>query len=303
MNLFKKEINNWDDWVNVFQSIADFSSLIEYIFKKEKLPFDKIEKLTPGTNAVFKVGNYIIKIFAPNKSGINQTLDLQTEIYATKRCNALGIFVPKLITEGIVEDKYYFAYIVTEYVNGKEFIYAVKTMTDIEKIKFGKKLCELTNIMNTPCEQFNNIDVIHDKSRYKRWSKYSENFKNERLAYIKSYNFGENLFVHGDLCGDNIIITTKGELAIIDFADAVLAPKIYEQVLIAMELFKLNSKLLHGYFGNYSKDEFINLCFNGILIHDFGGDIAKNYVDNISEVNNLDEFKNILMKTIRNRIK
>jgi aminoglycoside phosphotransferase (APT) family kinase protein len=277
--------------------------LIKYIFKKEKLPFDKIEKLTPGTNAVFKVGNYVIKIFAPNESGIDQTLDLQTELFAMKRSGALGVSVPKLIAEGIVNDKYCFAYIVTEYINGIEFTNAVETMTDIEKINFGKKLRELTDIMNTSCERFNNIDVIHDKGRYKRWNKYSGKFKKERIAYIRSNNFGENIFVHGDLCRDNIIITSKGELAIIDFADAVLAPKIYEQVLIVMELFKLNTKLLHGYFGYYSIDELIYLCFNGLLIHDFGGDILKNYINNIYEVNSLGEFKNKLIKIIGNRIK
>ena len=299
MNLFKKEINNWDDWGNIYQSIADFSLLIEYILKKEKLHFSEIEHLTPGTNAVFRVGDYVIKIFAPNESGIDQTLDLQTELYAVKKCNILGISVPKLIAEGIVEDKYCFAYMVTEYINGMEFTKAEKTMTDIEKINFGQKLRELTDLMNTPCEHFNDIDVINDKGRYRRWDSCTENFKCERIAYLKSHDFGENLFVHGDLCGDNIIITPKGDLFVIDFADAVLAPKIYEQSLVAMELFKLDAKLLQGYFGNYSTDELTDLCFNGLLIHDFGGDIVKNYIDNICEINSLSKLKDMLRHVIK----
>jgi hypothetical protein len=37
--LFNDEINNWQEWSGVFQSISSFSSLIEFIFTKENLPF------------------------------------------------------------------------------------------------------------------------------------------------------------------------------------------------------------------------------------------------------------------------
>jgi thiamine kinase-like enzyme len=298
--LFNGEINNWQEWSGVFQSISSFSSLIEFIFTKENLPFTEIKHLTPGTNAVFKVGNNVVKIFAPHESGIDQTFDLQTELFAIKRVNRLGIPAPKFIAEGIIEDKYRFAYMITEYVDGVEFSEIVNIMTDDEKTNIGRKLRTLTDAMNTPCEPFNNIDVINDKGRYRRWDKYPKKFKEERISYVKSNDFGEKVFIHGDLCGDNILLDSGSEIYIIDFADAVLAPKIYEQALVAVELFNLDTVFLRGYFDGYSIDELIELCFNGLLIHDFGGDIVNNHIGRFYEIDSLGKLKEMLVQKIKN---
>jgi thiamine kinase-like enzyme len=298
--LFNGEINNWQEWSKVFHSISSFSSLIKFIFAKENLPFAEIKHLTPGTNAVFKVGDNVIKIFAPKEIGISQTLDLQTELFAIRRVNKLGISAPNLIAEGVVEDKYHFTYIITEYINGMEFSKIVNIMTDDEKTNFGRKLRALTDAMNTACEPFNNIDVIHDRSRCQRWDKYPKKFKDERVVYIKSHDFGEKVFVHGDLCGDNILLNPNNEIYIIDFADAVLAPKIYEQALVAIELFNLDTMFLRGYFDDYSINELIELCFNGILIHDFGGDIVNNHLGRFCEIDSLDKLKAVLANRIKN---
>ena len=278
MSLFTEQINCWHDWGRVFRSIPAFTPLVEHIMHKENLPSAKIENLTPGTNAVFRVGGYIVKIFAPAESGIDQTPDLQTELFAAQRANEIGVSAPKMAAYGFVDDKYRFAYIITEYIEGVEFAEAVRAMTDGQKITVGRKLREVTDKMNIPCEAFNGIDVINDKGRYRRWDKYPENFKAERLAYLQSHNYGEKVFVHGDLCGDNILLTPGGNIYIIDFADAVLAPKVYEHALVAVELFDLDRTLLQGYFSNYSSDELTDICFNGLLIHDFGGDIVEQHI-------------------------
>ena len=129
MALFPGEIKNWEDWGNVFQSITAFKPLVEYILEKENLPVADIENLTPGTNAVFKVGNYVVKIFAPNESGIDQSDDKKTELFAINRANQMGISAPKLISYGYTEDKYHFAYMIMGFINGIEFLEVVKTMT------------------------------------------------------------------------------------------------------------------------------------------------------------------------------
>ena len=289
MTLFTEQINNWQDWGNVFQSIPAFAPLVEFILKKENLPDIKIKNLTPGTNAVFKAGGYVVKVFAPVESGFDQTLDLQTEIFATERANRIGVSAPKMVSHGFVEDKYYFAYMITEYIEGTEFTNAVKTMTDTQKVEIGRKLRAVTDKMNTPCESFNGIDVIYDKGRHQRWDKYPERFKAERLAYIESHDYSDKVFVHGDLCGDNILLTPHGELYIIDFADAVLAPIDYEHALVAVGLFDLEPVLLRGYFGDYSADELTEICFDGLLIHDFGGDVVDQFIEKPAEFHNLED--------------
>lgn len=61
MSLFTEQLNNWDDWGKVFHSIPAFKLLVEYIFNKESLLIAEIENLKPGTNAVFKVANMLLK--------------------------------------------------------------------------------------------------------------------------------------------------------------------------------------------------------------------------------------------------
>ncbi|MDR0450292.1 MAG: aminoglycoside phosphotransferase family protein, partial [Treponema sp.] len=275
------------------------SPLVTFIFEKEGLPFSEMKLLTPGTNAVFKVGANVVKIFAPIESGMDQTLDLQTELFAIRRVGKLGVSVPKLIAQGAVEDKYRFSYIITEYIKGVAFSEKVRTMTDAEKTKFGRKLRVLTDRMNTPCEAFNNIDVINDKDRSRRWDKYTEKFREERIGYIRSRGFGEKVFVHGDLCGDNILFSPDGGLSIIDFADAVLAPKIYEQSFAAVELFDFDRAFLRGYFENCPPEELIELCFDGLLIHDFGGDIVDNHIGRSCEIDSLGKLKEMLRQKIQ----
>jgi len=144
--------------------------------------------------------------------------------------------------------------------------------------------------MNTSCEQFNTIDVINDPSRQIRWNKFSDKFKQERHAHIQSQNYSEKVFVHGDLGLDNILLSLQKELFIIDFADAVLAPIIYEHALMPFA-FAFDPALLYGYFGDYNPNELAEMCLNGLLIHDFGGDIVNDCIGNPQEFQCLDDLR------------
>jgi len=231
MSLFNEIINNEEDWENIHHSIPVFAPLIEHVFKKENLVITKIENFADGSNAVFKIGEYVIKIFNPIEDSAEESL--KTEVFATKRANRLSIPVPPFIASGFVDDKYYFSYMITGYVECVEFTDIVKN--DADKIEYGRKLRGITDKLNTPCEPFNDTDVFNDAECYHYWDAYPEQFKKERLAYIKSHKYGENVFVHGDLCGDNTLLTSNGEVFIIDFGDAVLAPKVYEHARAALD--------------------------------------------------------------------
>ena len=278
MHLFKENITNWYDWGQIFQSIPAFSKLIRYIFIKENLPFFEIEHLTPGSNAVFIVGDYVVKIYAPQESGMDQVEDFKTELYATKRAMDLGIYVPKIISQGFIEDSYHFGYIITEYIQGKSFVDICDTMSRKDRIDFSKRLRGITSILNTPCEAFNGIDIVKEAIICTRWKKYPSSFNEERVNFISSYNYSDKVFCHGDLCGDNILISPADEIFLIDFADSVYAPVIYEHAHIATELFNLDHSFLRGYFCNYSADDLADLCLAGLLVHDFGGDIIRQHI-------------------------
>ena len=298
MHLFTHPIAGWRDWSRLYQSIPAFTPLAEHILRKENLPVIPLGQLSPGTNAVFRAGDVVLKIFAPPESGFNTPDELQTEIFSARRAERLGLHAPKLIAEGLVEDKYSFAYMIIEFIPGIEFCEAVKTMSDAEKFAFARKLRAVTDRMNTPCEPFNSIDVIHGSGRWERWEKFCAGFQEERAAWINAHDFGEFVFVHGDLNGDNIIISTAGELYIIDFADAVLAPLSYEHALIAAA-FDFDPALMRGYFGDEPPEELSERCFEGILIHDFGGDIVAECIAKPEEIESLEALRQKVHEKVR----
>lgn len=155
MYLFNEDIGSWDDWGRVFQSIAVFEPLVGAIMKEEKLAFDRIYNLTPGTNAVFRVGEYVLKIFAPEECGRGQNRDFETEVFALKFAVEHGVTAPRLVGSGAYKDKYVFHYIVLDYVEGREFNDEVKSMSDGQKVEAGRELRRLADGMNVP------LSLIH----------------------------------------------------------------------------------------------------------------------------------------------
>jgi len=298
--LFNGGIDGWDSWGKIFQSIDAWETLVNFILEKENLPISKIENLHPGTNAVFKSGNYVVKIFAPKESGLDGSIDYKTEKFALNFAQSHGVAVSKLFVYGDVNDKYYFPYMILEYIEGTELYKVSGKFNESEKFEFGKRLREITDLMNKPCEDFNGIDVIFNKSRYNRWDEYSDKFRRERLEYLKNRDFGEKVFVHGDLCDDNIMIDDKNNIYIIDFADSVKAPVCYEHAHLICGLFNFDKSYLHGYFGEYKTDGLADICFDGMLLHDFGGDmITWGNTAKIEEIDCLDDLREKVKEKIK----
>lgn len=273
-HLFTEKIQCWEDWGRIYQSIPAFEKLVRHIFEKEGLPRAQITHLTPGTNAVFRVGDYVAKIFAPAESGMDQTDSRRTELFAAKFARDAGVPIPGVEAFGEVRDRYSFAYIIMKYTVGRELGEELAASGRERQFLLGRALRALTDAMNVPCAPFNRIHVIDDPDRSRRWKTYTEAFLRERKAYLAGAQLGEFVFTHGDLCADNVLVGENGELVVIDFADAVLAPGCYEPSLLLFE-YGSYPAFLQGYWEGEDPQEVAGEVFTGILIHDFGGDIVK----------------------------
>jgi serine/threonine protein kinase len=300
MNMFAANIDGWSSWGMIFQSIKDFEPLIKYIFNRHKLPFTEIEHCTPGTNAVFKVGGLVAKIFAPKESGMDTDSDYKTELFGIERANRLGISAPQLLASGTVEDKYVFRYLIMEYISGCSLGKLESGLTNKEKIKYAKQLREVTDRMNTSCERFNDYDIIYRAQHCERWSNFPQSFQYERKEYLKKYKITTPVYVHGDLNPDNVLIDTAGKLYIIDFADVVLAPSEYELAAVVCELFCFEKPYMDGYFGEYDSVKLAEKCFDGLLLHDFGYNIIRCNFGRIDEITSLAVLKERLYTAIKN---
>ncbi|QAA32227.1 phosphotransferase [Clostridium manihotivorum] len=270
-NVFLEEIKGWETWGEVFQSIPAFEKLIKRIFEKEKLNCKEISNLTAGTNAVFKVDNFVVKIFAPIESGFNTEIDFNSEILGMKRAMDMGINIPKVIAASFIEDKYLFRYIIMDYIEGEDAKDVLKHYSDSEKIEFVRQLKENIRKMNTTYKgEYPEVDVKERILTNARWNIFSNKIVSQVKELVIRYDMVNKVYVHGDITGDNVMITQKGMLYIIDFADGRIAPKEYEFPPILFDLFDFDKCMINEFIGGEGIETFAEKCFYGILMHEFG---------------------------------
>ncbi len=292
--LFNYNIVDWHTWGKVFQSINIFNDLLKEIFKNENLVFTKIENTIPGTNAVFKIGDYIIKIMPPIESGEDLNMDFDNELYSLKEVNRLDINAPKLISYGIIEDRYIFRYAIFEYIIGEELHNIWDTLDNNSRYAFGVELRQIVDKLNTNIKNFTDKNPFSSNKSNLSFSNYNVSFKLERIKYINNYDYKDFIYVHGDLTKDNIIIS-HNNMYLIDFADSMMAPSFYEESLIISELCNFDYYFILGYFKEYNIEKLSDITLNGLLIHEYGGELIKSNIGDIDNINNIYDLKNLII--------
>ena len=119
-------------------------------------------------------------------------------------------------------------------------------------------------------------------------------FNEERLAYIDGLRGQERVYVHGDLNPDNIILGEDGELYLIDFADALLAPAEYELPCVLCELFEFEQSFMEGYLGTEDRAFAARRCLDGLLMHDFGSGIITHNLGKAELIKSINALKELL---------
>jgi len=289
MSLFTEQINNWDDWGKIFQSIPAFTPLIEHIMTKEKLLFSKIENLKPGANAVFKVGGYVVKIFMPLGVGREFGTNVDTELFGMRLANLQGVPSPKLIADGVVEDKYTFRYMIMEYIHGKTLGDIETDLSYEDKINIGKQIRAITDKMNVPCENFTDIDVMEHALNDIEWEneRFPASFQAERLKILADFRIDEKdkVYCHGDFHCENVLVDDNLNVYLIDFADAMYAPTGYEEMYVVSALFCFEKPYMVGYYdGDYAVEDIVDLCMTWYPVHVWGHATASEHLKPVDEV-------------------
>lgn len=287
--LFNFEIKDWNTWSQVFCSIYEFAPLIKRIFENEHLPYTIPENCRPGTNGVFKAGNYIIKIFTPAESGEDSLPDYKAEVFAIERSNKLSVCVPKLLAKGEYRDRYLFRYLIMEYVDGELLCDVRDTLSAKQKQDIGRQLYHIVSTWGTECKSFNGIDAISRGLQSKRWKNAPDELKRARRDMLKDLQNEPNVFVHCDLTGDNLMLNKSNRLVVLDFADSLSAPAIFEDMPIICDAFNFDRDFLHGYFGNITEEEISIICTRSILCHEFGYLMLKNLFGAVANADDLQQ--------------
>ena len=154
MELFTETLDGWASWCRLFRSLTAFEPLVRGILHREGLPCDGLVTAAgPGTNAVFRagrIGELVVKIFAPPESGIDSPKDYEIELHGLERAGRGGVPSPALCAHGVVEDRYRFAYLVMAFQPGEEAGVALRGMDGGEKRAFVRRLRSLIDRLSDP---------------------------------------------------------------------------------------------------------------------------------------------------------
>lgn len=303
MDLFSENITCWEDWGRVFQSIPKFRKLVQHILEKEGLPPADIKNLTPGTNAVFRVGDYVIKIFAPPALGYDFGTNIKVELFGLRWAATQNVPAPRLIAHGAVQDKYLFKYIIMDYIAGQSLDKLKAGLADQDKITIGRKIRTMADALNRPCENFTEIDMMAYALADAEWEDegFPASFQQERLEYVREFGAGPHrkVYCHGDFHGGNILVTDNLDVYLVDFADAMYAPAEYELAYIFSALFAFEKPYMVGFFGgDYNTEAVVDLCMAWLPIHVWGHATIVEHLKPVAEIDSFDTLRRRLSKLV-----
>lgn len=297
---FNEPIHNWDDWGAVFQSIEAFTPLAKEIFRRKGLVFPGLENLTPGTNAVFRAGDYVIKIFAPRESGMDPQLDYSNESAVCGALTNWGISTPRLIAHGKIQDTYLFYYLITEYRPGEEAGPWLENAGSSQLEDFIRQLKELLPILHRPAKGLiPPVDLLGRALKNPRLERLPVTLRGEMAERASRLDLTDTVLVHGDLTGENILIGADNRPIIIDCADACLAPWWYELAPLVFELFHCRGDLLR-LFAATDPEALVEQVLDAVCLHDFGANMLWDTAvrEEIPCFSHLAEVKEFLMSRI-----
>ncbi len=300
MYLFNHTITNLDEWADIFQNRDAFEPLVRHILDLHCLPQAEIQNTTPGSHAVFHVGDYLVKVYAPDCFGWPCESDFITEIATMQHANRIGVAVPELVAYGRIDDRYHFRYLIQTFINGTEFGKA--ELSDEEKFNVGRQLREICDKMNIPCEPFNDYDFLQDALKDDGWDDFSESFRKSREDYLRTRRHGTPVYVHGDIHIDNAIYDSDGRVWILDFADSVIAPVEYEYAALFPGLFRMEKPYLDGFFGEWNVEDVAEQLTYGFCLHRFGAHIIDDQIGggNRQTLRDVADLKQAIVQVIEN---
>ncbi len=276
MPLFHASIANWSDWGRVFQSIEAFEGLILEILRREKLPMAKISHLTPGSNAVFRVGEWVIKILAPAESGADTAGDFACEAAGLRHAAACGLKIPRLQAAGVLEDRYLFRYLVMAYVPGREAGPALRGMDRSARQDFARQIRRMTEAMEAaPCPGEPLLAARSGMPEGRGWEAFAPRVREQLQGVRAGLPASRTVYVHGDMTGENLLLTPDGGVCLLDFADGRLADPAYELPPIVLDLMDGDRSMADAFREGEEPAAFAKRCFMGVLLHEYGGDYAQ----------------------------
>lgn len=263
MDYFQTKINQWADWQAVRQSVPAFEALIKQIYLSENEPFKTPEPLQDERAAVFAVGATTIAILPPN-TVIDDPRDwYQTERFSLTRMARLQLTAPQLQHAGFIFDAYQFYYLIYRPLAGVSLTTFAQTAEPLAKSTLGRQIGTVLNQVNGEVASFNQVNAVV-ASDQADWDQLGADFGAARQAFLQAHPTNHAAFVHGELTGDNLIVTS-GQVGLRHFAAARQAPWQTELVPVLLQAFDRDQDFIEGFKVTNSSADLVTDLLLGLL--------------------------------------
>lgn len=299
--LFHHTLIGRESWSAVFQSKEAFTPLAAEIMAQNYLPFSPLTNVTPGTNAVFKSGGYILKIYAPEQTGFNGPAEYLAEAGAIEHAAAVGVPAPVVYASGYMDDRYRFYFVVMEHLAGEEIGTLLSDFSKKQKQQLADEMKAILKKFHTQPKKPLPVRAAAPKIRP---GPVGEMFAPSLIREMDSRANAvlKEPFVptHSDLTGENLLVLPTGTFRIIDWADSRMAPACNELPPLVFELFGADSFLTQIFFAG--SDYAVKDLIDGLCIHAFRLEILANWVKkasvNLADITDLAILQSQLEKTL-----
>ncbi|EQM53824.1 hypothetical protein N692_13950 [Lactiplantibacillus plantarum EGD-AQ4] len=264
MDDFQQQINAWSDWQGLQMNALAFEPVLQKIYASENEPYKTPEPVADQFAARFTIGPTEIAIFPPSDVMAETRAYYQAERFGLTRMARLNLGAPRLLHAGFVFDKYQFYYVIYRPLQGITLTEFCATAKPLAKSTLGRQIGTMLTQLNTEVAAFG-----PENSAVGDWQVFGNDFAAERKAWLAQYQVTPNQFVHGNLTGDNLIVTS-GELGLQRFSTAHQAAKQTELVPLILDAFNGDAELLAGFKATYQTGDLATDLMLGLLLRSDG---------------------------------
>lgn len=271
--IIQKQLITLDDWKDFISEQSAIDEIAKSILRECDILPRAFERINIGTNAVFDLGDTVLKIYASYEEAQHAWMDCRREITMLNMLKNAPFRVPSIIRTGYICDRYKMYYNILEKFNVLHPFFHDKYTLDISE--YNTCIQELHKVIQV----INNIPINTYIAQI--YSKPLRNFNkdnDEYARYLKIY-FRKNAFnlgvVHGDLSETNIYLDHERNTVVLDFEDWMYAPIIVEYPTICFELLKTPQNI-QSFFNYTSLNKLIEMLIAGVLLHNESNRFLKN---------------------------
>lgn len=318
-------IRSWEQWGKVFTDVPTWTPAVHEIGRRAGLPVDTIEAGYPGTNAVFIVNagsdsrTYVVKIYCPY---CREDFTLERTLHPLLS-QIPGFPAPALMGEGVLEGEMAWPYLILSFLPGQPIR---EVRADIPR----------SNLLAIARDLGHHVRALHGISRsdlsgldslLPDWETTAQQQLAHTVAQLSDKEIlspslvaqipdfvatimeesppSEPVLVSGDLTEDHVLLQCREGRwqisGIIDFADALIAPREYEWVALWFGALDRDPECLQAFMQGYGLDGALEPGFRRralafTFLHEFGALMIDSVLKRMGrpEVRTLEQLQDLL---------